>query len=229
MGQRTNLIVEETLVDKEGKFIARKVFLYHDQWGYGEGMLKDAMSYILAKNSCGFVNKYGDHDENSEIQAPEILFNAFLINNEYQDEPARLKVLETTPINTVQDVQDIIHGFCDNNNGAIVLKITRDRFGYIQNGRYMLFKGSEDCEEPEVAFSRVISLSEYEKIWDFTDKEGKFHKVVSKEIISAFRSLCRYYEIKADKLGTRKPKDPSYADRLKEIEQKMSSAITPQL
>ena len=46
MGQRTNLIVEETLVDKDNKFIARKVFLYHDQWGYGEGMLKDAMSYI---------------------------------------------------------------------------------------------------------------------------------------------------------------------------------------
>lgn len=26
MGQRTNLIVEETLIDKEDKFIARKVF-----------------------------------------------------------------------------------------------------------------------------------------------------------------------------------------------------------
>lgn len=230
MGQRTNVIVEETIFNYEHKQIGHKVFLYHDQWGYGEGTLKDAMAYILTKKSCGFVNPYGNHNENSEIQAPKCLYNAFLINNEYDDEPEKKKVLETTSINTVQDVQDIIDLYCDNNNGAILLKIERNEYGNIIKGRYMLFKGYEDCAEPEIAFSRVISLSEYKTIWDYTDKDGNFHTACSPEIISAFRSLCRYYEIKADKLGTRKPKELSYLDRIKqEEENKTTIALTPQL
>lgn len=235
MGQRTNVIVQETMPieeynQEEGGWdivaTVRKVFLYHNQWGYGDGLLKDAMAYILSLAESGRQNQYDRED--FSLQAPKNLYKAWLVNPEYADEPARLSVLENTPINTVQDIQDIIWNYCDNNNGAILLKINRSKYGYIESGEFCLFKGDEECEEPEVAFSRVISLSEYVRMWKREDADGTIIHQCSPHIVSAFRSLCRYYNIKAGRLGTRPAPEKggkTYQQMIKELEQEQPKTL----
>lgn len=238
MGQRTNIIVEEhvqyDVYDKEiGKYIEKpdlvKVFLYHNQWGYGDRMLKDAMSYILQRAVSG-----RDMYSNEEIQtlkAPQHLWTAHLEDLPSWCDKESISILENTEIKTYQDIQDIERMYCDNNNGCIFLRIYRDKYNIITGGQYYILKGPEDCAEGELEFSRCLTLKEYQDMWARKDDKGNTIYDCDPQIVASFRALCRYYNIKAGRLGTRTD-GVSYVDRIEALKAKNKTAepvIAPQL
>ena len=237
MGQRTNIIVEEhvkwSVRDNNNKKIEQpdlvKVFLYYSQWGYGDLLLKDAMSYILQKRV--YEKNIYSNKETQTLTAPQDLFTAYL-ETPGEDEKEYFDVLENTEIKTYQDIQDIerIYGR-GNNNGCIFLRIYRDEYRTIREGQYYILKGSEDCKDGELEFSRCLTLKEYQDMWTRTDEEGIIRYSCDPQIVASFRALCRYYNIKAGRLGTRTD-GVSYMDRIEALRAKNKTAepvIEPQL
>ena len=237
MGQRTNIIVEEhvkwSVRDNNNKKIEQpdlvKVFLYYSQWGHGDLLLKDAMSYILQKrfSERNIYNK----EEIQTLKAPQDLFTAYL-ETPGEDEKEYFDVLENTEIKTYQDIQDIerIYGR-GNNNGCIFLRIYRDEYNTIREGQYYILKGPEDCADGELEFSRCLTLKEYQDMWTRTDEEGIVRYSCDPQIVASFRALCRYYNIKAGRLGTRTD-GIFYVDRIEALRAKNKTAepvIEPQL
>lgn len=237
MGQRTNIIVEEhvkwSVRDNNNKKIEQpdlvKVFLYYSQWGYGDLLLKDAMSYILQKRVR--ERDIYSRKETQTLTVPQDLFTAYL-EIPGEDEKEYFDVLENTEIKTHQDIQDIERIFGrGNNNGCIFLRIYRDEYNTIRKGQYYILKGSEDCADGELEFSRCLTLKEYQDMWTKTDKEGNIRYSCDPQIVASFRALCRYYNIKAGRLGTRTD-GISYADRIEALRAKNKTAepaIEPQL
>ena len=237
MGQRTNIIVEEhvkwSVRDNNNKKIEQpdlvKVFLYYSQWGYGDLLLKDAMSYILQKRVR--ERDIYSRKETQTLTVPQDLFTAYL-EIPGKDEKEYFDVLENTEIKTYQDIQDIERIFGrGNNNGCIFLRIYRDEYNTIREGQYYILKGSEDCKDGELEFSRCLTLKEYQDMWTRTDEDGIIRYSCDPQIVASFRALCRYYNIKAGRLGTRTD-GVSYMDRIEALRAKNKTAepaIEPQL
>lgn len=238
MGQRTNIIVEEHVQydvwdnNKKG-YIKKpdlvKVFLYHNQWGYGDNLLKDAMAYILQRSSCG--RDVYSNEEIQTLKAPQHLMTAHLEDLPSWCDKESISILENTEIKTYQDIQDIERLYCDNNNGCIFLRIYRDKYNLIKEGQYYILKGPEDCAEGELEFSRCLTLKEYQDMWTRTDDDGQIRYSCDPQIVASFRALCRYYNIKAGRLGTRTD-GVSYVDRIEALKAKNKTAepaIEPQL
>lgn len=227
MGQRTQLIIQNIQpVEDENNNLVDQVFtnVYHNQWGYGIFMLRDIINYITNKNGYSY-EKWKNPSQNKP-ETPENCGGAFDITKEFEEDLDLSQL-----ITSVQGFQQYAN-MCDNNNGWVLLRIKRTKYGTIESGEYFFFKGSEECcdyngehlvEEPA---SRVVSVREFIDAsyrmdvlqWQKDNAGGLIRPQETEEYkgaktyLAAFKALMRLYDIKPGRLTGNakisKPKEP---------------------
>ena len=141
MGQRTNL-----LLSMENKAAARLNKVYHLQWGYGK-----IMPVILFNILSGQYIGVGKENENFFSSVIPKTDDIFELERDFSCfDFARL-----------EDCQKVLH-HCDNNNGALVLRIKeRGALYRLQDVKYGFLLGPEDLPHNEMPFSRWVTLEEF--------------------------------------------------------------------
>ena len=188
MGQRTQLVVEVTKVERNyetGKDTKTKYLgSYHNQWGIGKMQLLDVMRFLTTYfDSCS-----------REFELPDKLYKGWLMNDEY------IFKGKVTP----ERVMKWMYTKQDNNNGGMLLKVKMNRYCYIESGELYIFN------DPETEYCRYTDAHPDEEVeWDrfkisrlirFTEYMNYFPEYFSgsenESFVSAFLSLLRFYNIK---------------------------------
>ena len=189
MGQRTQLVVEVTKVERNyetGKDTKTKYLgSYHNQWGIGKMQLLDVMR---------FLTSYFDACDR-EFQLPDRLHKGWLLPEDQR--PFKGKA-------TPEKVMKWMYLTQDNNNGGMLLKVKMDRYCSIESGELYIFNDpeteyssytdehpDEEVEWEKFKIGRLIRFTEYMNYFPeyFSGSENE-------AFISSFLSLLRFYNIK---------------------------------
>ena len=186
MGQRTQLVVEVTKVEKDystGKK-TKKTFVgsYHNQWGIGKMQLLDVIR---------MVTSYVDSMDR-EYTFPEKLHKAWLLNGKEYEHPFKGKATPERVMNWINKTQD-------NNNGGLLLKLKVDHFNYIESGELYFFNDperesciySEQHPEDEDGWKN-FKVDRQISFWDYINYTPKYF---NEPFVTAFTGLMRFYNI----------------------------------
>lgn len=125
MGERVQLLVKAKIVDTTT--VTEKVVCYHNQWGIGKSIWKDVIALL-------FKNIRDDHDM---IGFPYKLVKGWNTNEVDELEDDLLQV----DFDSKQDIEKFVNEHCDMDDGVVVLQVTTDRYGYIEQGKLTIYDG----------------------------------------------------------------------------------------
>ena len=189
MGQRTQLVVEVTKVERNyetGKDTkTRYLGSYHNQWGIGKMQLLDVMRFLTTYND-GCSNGY---------KLPDKLHKGWLLLEDQR--PFKGKA-------TPEKVMQWMYLTQDNNNGGMLLKVKMDLYGHIESGELYIFNDpeTESCRYSNAHPDEDVDWSKFkiERVIRFVEYMNYFPQYFSDEqnesFVSAFLSLLRFYNIK---------------------------------
>lgn len=123
MGQRVQLLVKAKIVDTTA--VMEKAACYHNQWGIGKNIWKDVIALLL-KNI---------RDDHGSIGFPYRLTDGWNTNEVDELEDALLRV----DFDSKQDIENFVNNYCDMDNGVVVLQVTTNQYGYIEQGKLTVF------------------------------------------------------------------------------------------
>lgn len=170
MGQRVQLIIDLKIDDyeNEGKTY-RRMACYHNQWGIGKLIWKDVMCFLLTKKH---ITRQGYKFQDELSRAHLLDFTSdYLELQDFKTAKGRLKFFN-------EDV-------C-NNNGAVILKLALDKYGYIKKGEIKIYAGYEESKTP---FSKDISYRE----WFSLQNRGEYQ---DRRFDVSLLSLLDFYNVK---------------------------------
>jgi len=186
MGQRTQLYIIDRQKGKDYPDVDGKpnpnncpattiVSHYHNQWGYGYRALFDALAYIFTTRNQRL--KLGKADWNKRAEWCNNLFHCEDFKK--KEEPQAFKPLADS-LNFWREQVD--RG--DNNNGIVVLELSRHEHGHIESGAIACYKGTEDCKDKEQPAKITIA--------DFILQHGE---KAGEQTLSVIKSVHELYDI----------------------------------
>lgn len=123
MGERVQLLVKAKIVDTTA--VTEKVVCYHNQWGIGKCIWKDVIALLLK-------NIRDDHDM---VGFPYKLVKGWN-TNEVDDLEGDLSRVD---FDSKQDIEKFVNEHCDMDDGVVVLQVTTDQYGYIEQGKLTIY------------------------------------------------------------------------------------------
>lgn len=145
MGQRVQLLVKAKIVDTTS--VMEKVVCYHNQWGIGKNIWKDVIALLL-KNI---------RDDNDMIGFPYKLVKGWNTNEADELEDDLLQI----NFDSKEDIEKFVNEHCDMDDGVVVLQVTTDQYGYIEQGKLTIY----DSDFNEITYDTwydVCSCREYQ-------------------------------------------------------------------
>lgn len=145
MGERVQLLVKAKIVDTTA--VTEKVVCYHNQWGIGKNIWKDVITLLLK-------NIRDDHDM---VGFPYKLIKGWN-TNDVDDLDGDLSRVD---FNSKQDIEKFVNNHCDMDDGVVVLQVTTDRYGYIEQGKLTIY----DSDFNEITYDTwydICSCREYQ-------------------------------------------------------------------
>lgn len=172
MGQRTQIIIVEDIIDLKKQTGSRWVTAHHDQWGYGRPVVFDILALGGKLATGSFLCPYWESDkaEQSDVYKYRTLLhhNSALKECDVNQLSGALNLLNksTESEKKAEDMtaMDFVGHFdeFDNNNGGAVLWIVHARKEYTHtiNFKYGCLLGGEDSDNP---FAGFIDMFTYVK------------------------------------------------------------------
>lgn len=163
MSESVQLLVKAKIVNTTT--VTEKVACYHNHWGIGKNIWKDVIA-LLFKNI---------RDDYSLIGFPHRLIGSWNTNEADELEDDLLRV----DFNSKQDIEKFVNGHCDMDDGVVVLQVTTDQYGYIEQGKLTVYDGDFN----EITYDTwydVCSCREYQ----------------DENFDAAFKCIAKMYNIK---------------------------------
>ena len=191
MGQRTQIVVVEDVINEAENSGYRFVTAHHDQWGFGRPVIFDLL-YLTSKIATGSYLCPRDYDASKEIGAypfRQLLHHSFPLKDEVDGKLIPLDLNGKGNDEANKTASDFISMFdmFDNNNGGAVLWIVHYQLSNYHTQTsvaYGCLLGGEDSENP---FSGYVDAVTYLKRTN--------SQLATKDFLSLVRSSFKYMDV----------------------------------
>ena len=192
MGQRTQLIVVEDVINEDENTGYRYVTAHHDQWGFGRPVIFDILA-LCSKLSTG--SYLCPHDYERDAKDIDVYAYRTLLHHNYplKDEvPGKSVNLNLNgkgnkeANKTAMDFVEMFDSFDNNNGGALlwIVHLQGSNYHTQTSVAYGCLLGGEDSENP---FAGIVDAITYMKQTN--------RQIVDGDLIALIKSSFKYFEL----------------------------------
>lgn len=192
MGQRTQLYIIEHRAkcyynenNPNNKERETRVYMFHNQWGYGYRQLLDALAYILSNRGIMTHKVIWDNGDDQQPNQNPTHYNKSWLEKDITDEAPKGNLFDRLDI-----WRNCFLDYGDNNNGIIVIELFRDSYEWINWGNIQCFRGGEDTPQG-------LADGEPMTIWDYINQYTE--EIDKKKVYKIIKSVLDLMDIKEQK------------------------------